>query len=58
MQVSHFSAMVLFAFFVSVVFGVLSKESPRDCFIYGAKTFGAFIGIALVMGWIMFAFAR
>ena len=58
MLVSHFSAMTLFAFFVSVVFGVLTKETPRDCAIYSAKTFGAFLGIAIVLGWVMFAFAR
>ena len=58
MVISHFIAMLLFAFFVSVVFGVLTKETPRDCVIYSAKTFGAFVGIALVMGWVMFAFAR
>lgn len=58
MVISHFIAMLLFAFFVSVVFGVLTKETPRDCLIYGAKTFGAFTGIALLIGWVMFAFAR
>ena len=51
---SHFTAMLLFAFFVSVVFGVLSKDTPRDRLIYGVKTFGAFTGIALLIGWIMF----
>lgn len=58
MVISHFIAMILFAFFVSVVFGVLSKETSRECVIYSAKTFGAFVGIALAMGWVMFAFAR
>jgi hypothetical protein len=58
MVISHFVAMILFAFFVSVVFAVLTKETPRQCLIYGAKTFGAFTGIAILLGWIMFAFAR
>jgi len=58
MVISHFIAMLLFAFFVSVVFGVLTRETPRDCLIYSAKTFGAFTGIALLIGWVMFAFAR
>ena len=47
--------MLLFAFLVSVVFGVLSKDNPRDRVIYGAKVFGAFVGIALLLGWIMYA---
>ncbi len=54
MAIPHFPALVLFAFFVSVVFGVLSKDTPRDQLIYGAKVFGAFIGIAILLGWIMY----
>ncbi len=56
MVVSHFTAMVLFALPVSVVFGVLSKDTIRDRLIYGAKVFGAFIGIGLLLGWIMYPF--
>jgi putative Mn2+ efflux pump MntP len=54
MALSHFSAMLLFAFLVSVVFGVLSKDTPREQLIYGAKVFGAFAGIAILLGWIMY----
>jgi len=54
MAVSHFPAMILFAFLVSVVFGVLSKNTPRERFVYGAKVFIAFIGIAIVLGWLMY----
>lgn len=54
MAVSHFSAMLLFSFLVSVVFGLLSKNTPRERFIYGAKVFIAFVGVAVVLGWIMY----
>ena len=54
MALSHFAAMLLFAFLVSVVFGLLSKDTPRDRVIYGAKVFGAFMGIALLLGWVMY----
>jgi len=54
MVVSHFTAMLSFSLLVSVVFGVLSKDTLRERLIYGAKMFGAFVGIALVLGWIMF----
>jgi hypothetical protein len=54
MALSHFCAMLLFASLVSVVFGVLSKDTPREQLIYGAKVFGAFVGIALLLGWIMY----
>jgi len=46
--------MLLFSFLVSVVFGVLSKDTPRQQLIYGAKVFGAFVAVALVLGWIMY----
>jgi hypothetical protein len=54
MAVDHFPAMLLFSLLVSIVFGVLSKNTPRERFLYGAKVFGAFVGIALVLGWIMY----
>jgi hypothetical protein len=54
MAIPHLPAMLLFSFLVSVVFGVLSKDTPRDRLIYGAKVFGAFLGIAVVLGWIMY----
>jgi len=54
MALSHITAMLLFSFLVSVVFAVLSKDTPRDRVIYGAKVFGAFLGIALLLGWIMY----
>jgi hypothetical protein len=54
MAVSHFPAMLLFSFLVSAVFGVLSKNTPRERLNYGAKVFAAFVGVALVLGWIMY----
>lgn len=56
MAITHFPALVLFAFLVAVVFAVLSKDTPRERVIYGAKVFGAFVGIALLLGWIMYPF--
>lgn len=57
MVLSHFEAMVLFSFLVSVVFATLSKPTLREQVIYGAKVFVAFVGIALLLGWIMLPFA-
>ena len=54
MTLTHFPAMLLFAFFASVVFGVLARGTPRDCLIYGAKVFAAFIGIGLVLAWVLY----
>lgn len=57
MVISHFTALVVFSFLVSVVFAVLSKDSLRAQVIYGAKVFIAFVGIAVLLGWIMYPFA-
>ena len=46
--------MLLFSFLVSVVFGLLSKNTPRERFLYGAKVFVAFVGVAVVLGYIMY----
>ncbi len=54
MAIAHFPALLIFSFLVAVVFGVLSKDTPRDRLIYGAKVFGAFVGFALVVGWAMY----
>jgi hypothetical protein len=58
MALSHFPAMLLFSFLVSVVFGTLSKDTPCERLIYGAKVFAAFVGIALLLGWIMYPLPR
>ncbi len=46
--------MLLFSFLVSVVFGVLAKNTLRERIVYGVWVFVAFVGIALVLGWIMY----
>ena len=51
---SHFLVLVLFSFFVSLVFGVLLRDQPREQLRTGALMFGGFIVAALVLGWLMF----
>jgi uncharacterized membrane protein YagU involved in acid resistance len=58
MALTHFPALVIFSLLVSVVFGVLAKETPRARLVYGAKVFGAFVGTALALGWLMYFFPR
>ena len=57
MVISHFDALTLLSFLVSVVFAVLSKGTLREQVIYGAKVFIAFVGIAVLLGWLMLPFA-
>ena len=58
MVIQHFAALLLFSLPVSVVFGVISKDTPRERVLYGAKSFGLFVGVAVVLGWVMYLAAR
>ena len=56
MTTSHFLLMALYAFFVSLVFAVLLRETPREQLKTGAMMFGGFVAVAFVLGWLMFPF--
>jgi hypothetical protein len=53
---SHFLLMVLYALLVSVVFAVLLRDQPREQLKTGAMMFAGFVGVAYVLGWLMFPF--
>jgi hypothetical protein len=53
---SHFVLLTLFAFFVSLVFAVIAKDSPREQVQFGGMLFGGFLVSALVLGWLMYPF--
>jgi uncharacterized membrane protein len=55
---SHFTAVLLFALFVSVVFGITQRNTPKLMFRYGAWCFALFTGSAVVLSWLMFFVAR
>lgn len=50
---SHFGLMLLFAFFVSVVFATITKDTSREQATLGAKMFATFIAAAMVLGWVL-----
>ena len=50
---SHFGLMLLFAFFVSLIFATLAKDTPAEQVKLGARMFAMFIGAAFVLGWVM-----
>jgi len=58
MQPSHFSAVLLFAACVSVVFGITMRDTPRRMLRYGIYCFAMFVGAAIVLSWVMFLIAR
>lgn len=51
---THLLVMAMFALLAAVVFGVLTKDNNRDRFLYGAKVFGEFMIIGLVLSWILY----
>ena len=50
----HFLYLVGFALFVSVAFAIFTIGSTRDRVIYGAKTFLQFVGISLLIAWVLY----
>ncbi len=55
---SHFTAVVLFALFASVVFGITMRDTPRRMIRYGIYCFVLFVGAAIGLSWLMLLIAR
>lgn len=58
MVIHHFPAMVIFAFLASLVFAVIGRNTARERVYFGIKSFVLFVGIAILLGWIMYPFPR
>jgi hypothetical protein len=54
-MLTHFSAMLLFAFFVSIVFGITQRAEPKMMVRFGAYCFVLFVGSVVAMSWVMWA---
>ena len=53
---SHILLLVVFAFFVSLVFAVIARDSVREQARFGGVMFGGFLVAAIVLGWLMYPF--
>ena len=53
---SHFVLLVLFAFFVSLVFAAIAKDTVREAVRFGGLMFAGFLASAVVLGWLMYPF--
>ena len=53
---SHLLLLATFAFFVSLVFAVLTKDALREQLRFGGVLFAGFVVAALVLGWLMYSF--
>ena len=54
MNLSHFEALFVFSLLVSVVFALITKNTPQEQFRYGVFVFLSFLAVALAVGWIMY----
>ena len=53
-NLTHFEAALLFAFFSSIVLGVVTKRTDSERLRYGARTFAYFIAALIGLGWLMY----
>jgi hypothetical protein len=53
LNLSHFSAAVVFALFASVVFGITQRNSTMEQVKYGLYCFAMFVGGVFLAGWVM-----
>jgi hypothetical protein len=54
MTISHFSAVLLFALFTSVVFGITQRAEPKMMVRFGALCFVLFVGGTIAASWLMY----
>jgi hypothetical protein len=55
---THFAAVLLFALFASIVFGITQRETPRRMVRYGIYCFVLFVVSVIALSWIMYLIAR
>ena len=53
---SHLLLMALFAFFVSLVFAVLAKDTAGEQARLGAIMFAGFMLVGILVSWLMYPF--
>ena len=51
---SHFTALLLYAFFASIVFGITQRAEPKAMARFGAICFAGFLAAAIVVSWGMY----
>ena len=54
MAVTHFEAILFFAAVISAAFAFHSRQSARERAFYAMKSFVLFVGVAILIGWLMF----
>jgi flagellar biosynthesis protein FliR len=54
MTISHFSAVILFSLFTSVVFGITQRADPKMMIRLTAFSFALFVGGTIAASWLMY----
>lgn len=55
---SHFTAVLLFATFASVVFAITQRSTPKAMVRYGAYCWVLFVGSVIAASWVMWLIKR
>jgi hypothetical protein len=55
MTLTHFSAVLLFSLFTSIVFGITQRSDPKMMVRFGAFCFVLFVGGTIAASWVMWA---
>ncbi len=58
MTLTHFSAVLIFALFTSIVFGITQRAEPRHMIRFGLFTFTCLVGGTIAASWLMFFIKR
>ncbi len=58
MNLSHFQAMLLFAFVISLAFAFLTKRKLAERVRYGLWAFLAFLLVGVAIAWLMYPLSR
>ncbi len=54
LSLTHLQAALLFAFFASIVLGVIGRNSDPERIRYGLGVFGYFVVAIFGLGWLMY----
>jgi hypothetical protein len=58
LALSHFTSVLLFATFASVVFGITQRSTPRAMVRYGAYCWLLFVGAVIAASWLMWVIRK
>lgn len=53
MTITHFSAVLLFSLFISVVFSITQRSEPKTMIRFGVFCFGLFVVGTIAASWLM-----